>query len=513
MQDISSQAPDRVAAPSPFNILGWLAASSLVILGAKFWLIQAFGATLPWWDEWAHHGMTYLQYFKTTISLRPDQIPLVEPTLSLKGLFTPHCEHRLVVTRLYALLLLVLNGQWDARLETVVNALLHTFTGIALALMFWKLADRKFLPLLCIVTTMIFGLPFSWEATLWGICNSYYALLAFALGALWLMIVHRPGSILWFSGLLCAVTDLLAMGSGLITPLAILMVGTLRWVKDRAQRLATAWLILASLAVLILGVLLIVPVTGNAPIQAQRLTDLLAGIAQRCTWPNSRYLWLALLAWLPFLVLAIRYLLIRGKRPGAEEFALGLGLWILLQIAAIAFGRYGAGIASRHTVILSLGILLNFFCAVLLWQAHARAGWPRIFWTAILGLWLCQFIPGLWSLSRQAVYAEAPLQKYYFTQSEQNVRAFIQSDDLASLQGKPQFEVPYPDVVNLAALLRVPAIRRILPAEINPTPFKGSLSRAAEWLAAAGQYIFWIGLALMPALLATSIGKRFKLRC
>lgn len=494
------------------TFIGWLAAAFLLILGAKLWLIAAFGTTLPWWDQWACHGVTYLQYFKTSIPLNPEQAALVEPTLSLKALLAPHCEHRLVFTRLYALLLLALNGQWDARLEMVVNAFLHALTGIALALMFWRLAGRRHLPLFCVASVLIFGLPFSWEATLYSACISHYALLALALAALWLTIVYPVGSWLWLLGLACAAADLLTMGSGFFAALAILAIALLRWIKDRERRSAAVWMALAGLSVLIAGMLLAVTVPGHASIQSHRLIDLLSAIAQRCAWPNSGYPWLAVPAWLPFIVITARALLTRGQRPVAEQFALGLGLWLLLQIAAMAFGRYGVGIASRHTVILSLGIPLNLFCAMLLWQSHDQNRRSRILKMAIVGLWIGQFVPGLWALSRQAILVEAPLQKHYYTQCEKNVKAFIRSDNIAELEAKPMFEIPYPDAHSLAAFLRNPAMRAILPPGINPAPIEGAGSKAAAGLVKLWAYIFWSGFALMLALACVE-GKAFVGQC
>ena len=135
--------------------LFWFAAVFLTIFSSKLWLIDLFGSALPWWDQWAAEG--WLLY-----------VPFFEKTLSLKDLFAAHCEHRVFVNRVLALLTLVINGQWDARIGMVLNAAITAGTGVAISGMGWRLLGRRNIAVICIFNTIVFSLPFSWECSLLG---------------------------------------------------------------------------------------------------------------------------------------------------------------------------------------------------------------------------------------------------------------------------------------------------------------------------------------------------------
>ena len=63
-------------------------------------------------------------------------------------MFTPHNEHRVFFTRLYALDVVLANGQWDPRVQQVCNAALHSFTAVLLAMIFWLASNRRHLDLI-----------------------------------------------------------------------------------------------------------------------------------------------------------------------------------------------------------------------------------------------------------------------------------------------------------------------------------------------------------------------------
>ena len=100
-----------------------------VVLGLKWATFERFGSAMPDWDQWDAEA-----YYAI--------IPWFEHDHFLKNIFTPHNEHRVVLTKLQNLALTVLNGQWDARLQAVTNAILHS----ALATALWLLAVRLVAP-------------------------------------------------------------------------------------------------------------------------------------------------------------------------------------------------------------------------------------------------------------------------------------------------------------------------------------------------------------------------------
>ena len=56
-------------------------------------------------------------------------------------MFGLHNEHRIFFSRVLALDLLVLNGQWDPRLQQVVNAGLQSVIAVLLQTMLWRGLD------------------------------------------------------------------------------------------------------------------------------------------------------------------------------------------------------------------------------------------------------------------------------------------------------------------------------------------------------------------------------------
>src|SRR5687768_9324622 len=95
----------------------------LLIVAAKWAIFDRYGSPMPDWDQWDAEAVELF-------------IPWFEGKDFLSHLFHPHNEHRVILTKLQNLALVLLNGQWDSRLEAVTNALLHTVLAVA----FWLCA-------------------------------------------------------------------------------------------------------------------------------------------------------------------------------------------------------------------------------------------------------------------------------------------------------------------------------------------------------------------------------------
>src|ERR1700735_2442789 len=98
--------------PDRWNCLLLCVGLFAAILGAKAFLIHRFGSDLPYWDQWAREGEMIIA-------------PAREGTLHWKDFLVPHSEHRIVPTLALNLGLEQWSGQWDARVECMVNAVLH----------------------------------------------------------------------------------------------------------------------------------------------------------------------------------------------------------------------------------------------------------------------------------------------------------------------------------------------------------------------------------------------------
>jgi hypothetical protein len=101
-----------------------------LVFGGKLAVIDRFGTDLPNWDQWDAEGA---QVF----------LPYLQYRLGFLDFFIPHNKHQVACTQALALGLLLLNGQWDARLECVANAGLHSALALAIFLYGRALLGRR----------------------------------------------------------------------------------------------------------------------------------------------------------------------------------------------------------------------------------------------------------------------------------------------------------------------------------------------------------------------------------
>lgn len=463
----------------------WFAAVFLTIFSSKLWLINHYGSALPWQSQWEDEGWKLY-------------IPFFEKQLVLKNLFAVHGEHGVFINRVLSIALLVLNGQWDARLGMVLNALLAAGIGGALSHAGWKLLNRSNIAVICLFNTIIFSLPFSWECSLLGFAGNYL-LIAFALAAIWFLLRAAPFRPAWFLGLSFALLSLVTMDSGCSVALAVIGVVFLRLVT-RQSRL---WLNLAGMVVLIgvvaAGFFMRVSVPGHEIFKPVTTGDFITAFCRNMAWPNEDYAWTAVIIWLPACLAFIRYAFYRDDKRNKYEFTLGFGLWIALQATALAFTRYGI-LASRHTVFLSLSLPLNFLALLILRHDGVFPFILRKSLVVIFLAWIGFVGHSLWKISDKAHLAEAEKTRHHFVQSEKNVRNFLETGNSAALENKALYDIPFPDPQALALILRHHRIRAIMPACVDSSAHEGPLSRVASKLIPKGDKLIIAGIALLVIL-------------
>ncbi|MDD5482443.1 MAG: hypothetical protein PHP98_02140 [Kiritimatiellae bacterium] len=465
--------------------LFWFAGVFLTVFSSKLWLTALYGSALPWWDAWDIEGRLYIAFF--------------ENKLAFKDLFAVHCEHRFFVNRVLALLTLMLNGQWDARIGIVLNAAMAAGAGAALSYAGWKLLNRNEIAVVCWFNAIVFSLPFAWE---------YYLLIALSLPAVWFLIRAAPFRPAWWLGVFFALLSLVTAGSGFFVVLAAAGVIFLRLVT----RQSPLRLNLAGMAVLLgitaAGFFLRVSVPGHEAYKPATIVNLITGFCRNMAWPDNACAWTAAVIWLPACLVFIRYVLYRDDERNKYEFILGLGLWIALQAAALAFARCGA-LASRHAVFLSLSLPLNFLALLILRRDRMLSfitGKPLLL---ILFVWMGFVGHGLWKIPYKTNFAEAEKFKQHLNQSEKNVRSFLRSDNIADLENKPFYDIPYPDPRALASFLRNPRIRAILPSCAAPANEPGPISAFVSKMLPGSAKLLLASVVLMAVLAAVSLCQAF----
>lgn len=431
--------------------------AALIILGAKFTLIHYYGSDLPFWDQWdTEPQLLYIPY---------DQGKLLWSTL-----FSSHNEHRLFFSRLWALGLYAINQQWDAHLQTVANAFLHTFFGLWLVWILWKLNEKKDLWIMLGVMVLILAVPFSWENTLFGFQSSFYFLLGFSSLAILLIPQNRPFSISWLMGIFFALLSLFTMGAGFFAAAVALALMLIRVYRERRMTWRDGITLISCLLILLAGILLIQVPEGHAGLRPKTFSDFLTALGKNLSWPWIDVPFLFPILWSPFIILNYRIgISKREKLSRYPFFLMGLGLWTLLQCIAIAYSRglEGSGPASRYMDSLSLIPVVNILAAHYLYSRSAADFKRRKGFIIACSFWYAFSVIGFLNLlingsTEGFTTAGSLLAK----QSETINRYLASEDDNVILRAGPM-EIPYPDAKKLSSLLRDQAIRERMPASVR----------------------------------------------
>ena len=456
-----------------------------LVLGAKWAVFDRFGSDLPNWDQWDAEGLNLLA-------------PWFEHDHFTQHLFTPHNEHRVVMTKLQNLAVTLAAGQWDARVEIVFNAALHS----ALAVACW-LVGRRWLrqrtgdrgqetghrgktprdgfpslpsPVSCLlnqaawflVVALLFGLPIAWQNVIGGFHSQQYWLLGLSFAAMVALPFARPWRLGWWAAALAAALALLTMGSGFLASVLIFAAVAWRWLRgDTTAR--DAWPTLTvTAALVVVGLLTRVEVDYHAHMKAKTVHDFVFCSMHNLQWPVPRgdAWWAALVLWLPWAIVAWRALRERGPVARVAQPIAALGGWVVLQVLATAYARGANGDfpASRYMDTLAFGMMAN--ALALGWLCSGTVSRLASIARAALGAaWLAVLAVGLWQVTPLATVDGLPDTKRYFHNAEAYVKAYLVTNDRADLLHD---DIPYPGADSFIERVGRPSLRTLMPVSVRP---------------------------------------------
>ncbi len=430
------------------------AALFLMIVGARWWLIGRDGTDLPFWDQWDAEATNLYK-------------PFYNGTLTLGDLFAPHNEHRVFFSRILALGLLLANGQWDARLQMVVNAVLYAFVACGLFLILSRGRSTRFALVCGGGLAILFTLPYGWENTLAGFQSQFYFLTAFSLAAIFMLLNRPAGSWSWIAGVLSGGAALFSMASGLLAPLAVVGVLLLTAIRERSrwrELLRKTWGTAAVCAfIIVVGFLLSVKVEFHVQnYQAHSVGAFVEAFMACLAWPCRPFMLWFIASWIPFVIFLMDFLARRVNDGPGERFVLGMGLWVILQAAAIAFARTPDVDSSRYADLLSFGLIVNALSAAWLSDWQSKRGQ---FMRRLLVVWLLVNAVSLFEVSFNGAAAE---RKEIYEVERTRTAGFVVTGNFQYLYPVTnQVDIPYPDPKRLAGLLQDPEIRPILPVGVR----------------------------------------------
>jgi hypothetical protein len=446
----------------------WLAALFLVIVAAKLLLVHNYQVPVPFWDQWDGEALTLY-------------IPWPDHAVTWRQMFTLHNEHRIFFSRMLALSLLLLNGQWDPHLQIVVNSILHAFIGVLVASILWLSMGRRCLPVIVLAMALAIAPPFALENSLGGFQSAFYFLLLFSILAFWLMGTRPPGTAAWWLGVFCALCTPFTVAGGILVlaPIGCLIV--LRALANLANpRTAngdprTAWRSLAAnvvalAAIAAVGYGALPPSVGaHESLKAGTFFYFRVSLTRNLAFPFINYPRAVVFMWLPLAILGVAILRRKFRTTAIEQVALALAAWVVVQGAAMAYSRGAGGLApaSRYLDLLALGMVANVMAFLAAFAADAT--WRRRAMIAgALAVWLGVTSIGIYRVSRDILESGARVRAQWTQEHIKNVRHFVMTDDFDSFVSKrgPQ-DVPYHNPSMLATWLDHPFIRRILPASVR----------------------------------------------
>ncbi len=443
----------------PFKKDKWMAffiyaIFAFILFGLKLWLINEYGNATPFWDQWDAEAVNLYR-------------PLSEGTLGIKDMLAPHNEHRILFTRILALIILKVNIIWNPLLQMIVNAALHVLTIIFTTNLLVRVLGQNYLPSLLVFSTTLFGIPYAWENTLAGFQSQFYFVFLFSVATIWFVLSGSPLSRNWWLGILCSFFAFFSLASGIFAIAAAAGVSMMFYVTgiNRSIKQLAAIIILTGL--LILGLIFTPTLEHHAVLKATSFSHFTSAMVSILSWPLPPSIFSVIIRNFPALIFAGILLYELPSVLDKKWFLFGLVVWSLGQSISVAYGRAAVNLSSRYLDLFAIGIFINFACLLFVSQYHSQK--IRNITSAGIGLWItiiCVFL---------SVSALKDLPEHLTTKrneglaQEINVRNYLITGDTSHLVGKTLLDIPYPDPFRLAMILNWPEIRKILPANLSPS--------------------------------------------
>lgn len=329
----------------------------LSILGIRLWLIANFATSVPISDQWTAEGRDLF-------------IPYLNGNFNLGSLISAHNEHRVFFTKLSSLLLFMLNeSQWDPMVEIVFNVFL-SMTNFVITVFILKNIFINYSNNIILFTTWLLWLnPYATDTILIGFYSHWYWMILLTLGALYGFLLGTTFSLRWVFGLFCGIAVCFSMASGFLILVAILILNSYLAIIDSRIRKNYFVTIILCLLLISLGISLLVEIPRHDSLRAHDFLSFIFKFFQSLAWPWNDFAWLGIVMYLPLLILTGKIIWLKQKPNNPELFLLGLGIWVILQVLSLSYGRGNtSGIPSRYMDVLSFGTLVNFWAILILYR-------------------------------------------------------------------------------------------------------------------------------------------------
>ena len=509
-------------------------AFALLLAAVRLAVIGWSAPLVPFWDEWPATADLILKPFHR------GEVPWA-------AIWSPHNDHRIVLTRLWEMGWFRLLGQWDPTVVATVNSLLLTVSELAFVGWIARAWPARRQVLWLMASTALVVVPYGYENLLVAFESTFHFLTILGLIAICTATRVEDSPLALPIAVLTAGFALFTIGAGIFVTVTVGFLAVLQSIARRGVHRRTAVLFACSVAIFALGWSVRAPSTFTPAPPAQtilaaaryagwpasNLVNLVVG------WPqSSRYLpprlnaWpsqekpviataanfmkrhhvligtlfgtIALITFLPGAILLMRLLSAGGPDPHPALWALvGVAGWSALNVVGMAVARSGdLLVPPRYQDFLVLGLLANagalFALMAFPSATSARPGsGPR--W--LIYLWLVPIGTALAVTALGVVTVELPRKASESAGARETVQAYVASGNPEIFRNRPPNFVPWPGGEDeLAKLLLDPEFRAVLPVELRAPPERPSIPgligrgilRIAPTAAALGALLFCV---------------------
>lgn len=469
----------------------------LVVFGVRVWGVADFVSWAPYLDQWKAEVFEVL-------------LPLGRGTLRSIDLVAEHNDHRIVSTRILTILMVWANGEWDNRVTAVLGLLMQAMTIAWVSVLALKSLGPMRGALVAAAAVWPAFLVCDWENVVSGFQTQFHVLTLGSLLVLSLFPDARIRSVAGVAVLLLAAFLPLTMGSGFCTALAAAAALGFVWLVSRER--SGSWMVLAAAfaSIAALGIKLRPEFHALDSYHAHGVGNWWRAFVGYAAWPFPAAEWGLLALWLPWLLL-IGCILRRRVASPFEMFVVGLGVWILLQAAGLAYGRAGflPLVSSRYTGLLVWSGVANAAALALILPTRKIAYGPGLVSIVLTLLWGAALATGLTVRSQTTYRPALAAFRQQTIRHEVVLGDFMRTNDASLLERASFPEIPYPVPADLVSWLREPGVRAVMPAPLRRDAIRtqgpaavslvaaGPLTHFVRWLLRNSPWVIGVGVGLL----------------
>lgn len=262
-----------------------------------------------------------------------------------------------------------------------------------------------------------------------------------------------------------------SLASGALTVAAAIAVCVMQFIAGRRSG-PRELLALAILAAVTAVMVLYTPViAGHAPLKAHSIEQFLRAFMEIASWPATTghkdililiLILGAILIQAPSALVSIRIIGLRPPLADRRWLLVTLTGWAVLQAASIAYGRAVGATSPRYLDVFAVALTVNYACLLYLLIA-SEVRLRKCLTFGATALWLLAVLFGMTKGFFTLYLPQMEEKRATGHAQTQNLHAYLDTGDIATLENKPFLAIPYPSPQRLAMIVSQPVIRAILP--------------------------------------------------